>query len=416
MQVLPKHILDKAIERFISYARIWTSSDMYSETSPSTDRQLVLSRVLQNELESLGVEKIIENKGNLIAKIPASEKKLGAVPPVLLCAHIDTAAEYSGKNVSPQHIYEYDGKKITLQNDVTIDPKESPELQRYTNTHIITGDGRTLLGADDKAGLAGICTVVQVLQEQNRAHGPLELVFNTDEEIGKGLNDVPLDHIEARCGITADGQSLGSYECENFNAVTGTFHIQGRATHPGTAKNKMVNAIQLCNKLVSLFAENEFPESTNERDGYVCPVHISGSMTELTLMVLVRDFSKKGMERRLEKLERIAKAVTLACDGARVPFSHQWSYRNMYEIIQRYPVLVRTVDEAIQASGIEAHAHATRGGTDGALFADHGIALVNLFTGAHDLHGPKEWLAIAAFEKSIVSIRHFVSMWAKRHS
>ncbi len=415
MQKLPKSILDRAVERFLTYVRIWTSSDMHSDASPSTDRQLVLSRLLKDELESFGPREIVERDGNLVAKFSASDPSLEQIPPLLFCAHMDTAGDFSGKDVNPLHVHAYDGNSIHLKNDITIDPKDNPELEQYIDTHIITSDGTTLLGADDKAGIAGICTVLQILQEKKLEHGPLEIVFNTDEEIGRGIEGIPLDHLEARCGVTADGQEMGSYEYENFNAVTGKFRIEGTAVHPGSAKNKMVNAIQICTKLISLLAENEFPESTDARDGYVCPVDIDGSMAEVTLALLVRDFSQEGMEQRLQKLERIAQAITLSCSGATVVFSYEWSYKNMYETVRKYPVLLEITQEAIQDAGVSPIKQLIRGGTDGAHFAQQGIALVNLFTGAHNLHGPREWLAVAAFEKSIASMVNLTSLWIKKH-
>ncbi len=408
-------ILSQAVDRFVGYAKIWTTSDGESTSSPSTARQLELSKILSSDLKVLGAKEIFEKNGNLVAKF-SSRGPCSNVPPLVLCAHMDTAAECSGKGVLPQHIYEYDGSSIHLKNDVVIDPKDSKELLRYVGTHIITGDGTTLLGSDDKAGLAAICTVMQILESQNIPHGPIEVVFNTDEEIARGIADVPLEHIEARCGLTVDGQEMGLYEYENFNAVTAHFHIHGVAVHPGSAKNKMVNAIQLVNTLMSLLPGNEFPEASEGKDGFFCPVHIDGTMTDLTLTLLVRDFSEENMYIRIERLKTIAKAVENSFPGVRIECSFEWSYRNMRATLEKHPELLEIVKEAIEKAGVTPHNTPIRGGTDGAHFAEKGIGLVNMFTGGHELHGPKEWLSVAAFEKSIASTVNVVSLWAKKHS
>ncbi len=402
------------VERFLRYVRVYTTSDRHSDTTPSSARQLDLSRMLVAELESIGITDVqLTEYGYVIARLGAT----GSVdaPPLCFLAHVDTAPDSSGENVNPQQWRNYDGGVIDIGNGKTLDPATYPELTRHRGDTIITTDGTTLLGADDKAGIAEIMTAIAYLAaDPTIPHGEIEVVFTPDEEIGRGIDKLDIEALHSRFAYTVDGGREGSIEAECFSAFAVHVALEGYVIHPGSAKNRMVNAVSLAGRFLSMIPQNESPEATDGRDGFYCPVEVAGDYGRATIDFIIRDFEIAEVERRIEYLRSLAASLERAYPPARIEVQARQQYLNMRDTIAERPFLVDLLRQAVRASGAEVVMEPIRGGTDGSRLTENGIPTPNIFAGGHNFHGPYEWIPVGSMVRATTTLLNLIDLWANR--
>ena len=406
---------EELITRFTRYVRVFTTSDRHSDTVPSTARQLELSRMLAAELRELGVEDVdLDEKGYLIARIPATTAELSDVTSIGLMSHVDTSPDAGGENVQPQLHRSYDGGPLLLGEGVVLDPADYPNLAAYTGETIITSDGSTLLGADDKAGVAEIMTAVAYLTAHPELpHGPVEVIFTPDEEIGRGMDNFPLDRVSAGFCYTIDGGDEGTVEAECFSAYLAEVDFTGRVIHPGRARGKLVNAVTMAGMFLSMLPRSESPEATDGRYGFYCPLESSADLEHAHIELIVRDFEMAEVERRIDALRSMARAVEASFPGGRVAVTATEQYRNMRDILAEHPQTVDRARRAVEETGIEAKVEIIRGGTDGSRLTQMGIPTPNIFTGAQNMHGRHEWIALPAMVRASKTILNLLRLWSE---
>lgn len=409
-----EHIRADVVERFLRYVRVYTTSDRHSETCPSTARQFDLAEMLAEELRGLGVPEVdVTEHCYVLARIPASPGV--SAEPVVFLAHMDTAPDLTGERVNPRIWEDYNGEVLSIGNDCVLDPADYPDLLRYRGETVITTDGTTLLGADDKAGVAEIMAAVRYLQEHPEVpHGEIEVVFTPDEEIGRGVDKLPREWLHSSFGFTMDGGREGSIEAECFNAWAVQVHIQGYAIHPGYARNRMVNAVTLAGRFLAALPGGELPETSDGRDGFFCPVEVRGDYGEATIDMIVRDFERDGIERRLAVLQSLASSFESAYPRAKITVTSRQQYLNMRDGIAPHGFLLETLQEAVRAAGVEPVMEPIRGGTDGARLTEMGLPTPNVFAGGHNFHGPYEWIAVPALVRATLTILHIICLWRLR--
>ena len=385
-------------ERFIRYARIDTQSDEKSSTSPSTEKQYELLRLLVNELKSSGAEDVkLTDYGAVLATIPATTNSKDA-PTVALLAHVDTAPQFSGTGVQPIVHRKYSGGEIALPDDpaVVLSPAEFPYLGTKLGDDIITASGTTLLGADDKAGVAIVMTVARhLLLNPDLPHGRIRMCFTPDEEVGRGIHeDLPKD-LDADVAYTLDGAELGEIVYETFSADKADVHVQGVSIHPGHAKDKLVNAIHLAAKIVDTLPHARLtPETTAGRDGFIHIYEMSGTAASAHLQFILRDFELDGLHKHGELLRQVCSAIQAVEPRALITCTITQQYRNMRYWLEKDMRPVELAREACRALGIEPISQPTRGGTDGSRLTERGVPTPNLFTGMQNIHGPQEWISV----------------------
>ncbi|MCX7786783.1 MAG: peptidase T [Spirochaetes bacterium] len=413
---------EKILKRFLRYASIGTPSDRHlSETqTPSTESQWKLIRLLEQEIMDMGVPSVeVTEHGFLIARIPPyistlRKKNDMAVPVVAFIAHVDTASDVPGDPVRPMIHRNYDGKRIVLSSGIEIDPVNQPRLSQYIGDTIITSDGTTLLGADDKAGVAALVTALEYLMQHPEVeHGGLEFIFTPDEETGRGMERFPLDRVQAKVAYTLDGDGEGTVEYECFNAYRVVVQCKGVGTHLGYARGKLVNAVTMAASFVSFLPRSESPEATDGRFGYYCPLEINGNITEAKVEIFLRDYEMEEIKRRLQTLESIAKAIEGIFPGGKVTLISEKQYLNMRDAFAQNPQIVQYLDEAIRATGIEPVHTSIRGGTDGARLTELGIPTPNMFAGGSNFHSLTEWVPLSAMVRATEVVIHLVQLWAK---
>ncbi|MDB4583057.1 peptidase T [Draconibacterium sp.] len=405
--------MEKVVERFIKYAKQYTTSDPESATYPSTDRQLVFMKKLVKELKEIGLSDVEMDKfGYVTATIPANGVE--NCPVVGFIAHVDTSPDFSGENVNPQIVQNYDGTPVKLKNSVTIDPKEFPEILNYKGQDIITSDGTTLLGADDKAGVAEIITAAEIiLKSKDIKHGKIRLGFTPDEEIGKGTDHFNVKTFGADFAYTLDGGEIGELEFENFNAAGAKIKIHGRSVHPGASKNKMINALLVAHKLIAMLPPVQRPEHTEKYEGFYHLLSLSGNVERAELQYLIRDHSFEKFEEKKKLLEEIVQLVNLEYGGKRVEMELTDQYFNMRKKIKPVMHVVDIAKEAMDQAGVEPKIKAIRGGTDGARLSYDGLPCPNVFAGGHNFHGPFEFIPIPSMLKSVEVILNIAQLVAK---
>jgi len=384
------------VPRFMKYARFWTTSDRHNSETPSTPGQWELAKALAEEIRGLGIKDVtLTDHCYVIARLPASPGKEGTLPMGFL-AHMDTADEVSGKDVNPILVENYDGKPIALSGGFRLDPSSDPVLEAQKGKALIHTDGSTLLGADDKAGIAAIMGAAEYLithPEINR--GPVEIMFTPDEETGKGLPEFPLNDIRSKVCYTLDGGPVGELEWECFNAWGAEITFTGVSTHLGTARGVMVNAALMASVFAAMLPRNESPEATDGYYGYYCPLKIQGDVENAMLEVFIRDFDSKEGERKVAALQTFARAVEAQFPGGKIEISSKVQYRNMKEKIEARPEVVEKLRKAFINTGVEIHEKPIRGGTDGSRLTELGIPTPNIFTGGRNFHSRTEWLSVA---------------------
>jgi tripeptide aminopeptidase len=405
------------LERFLRYVRIDTQSDPESPSTPSTEKQKDLGRVLAQELRDLGLaDAHLDEYGYVYATLPATSDK--KVPVVCFCSHMDTSPDCSGKDVKPQIVRNYQGGDIVLPADSSqvIRFTEHPALAHQIGHDIVTTDGTTLLGADNKAGVAEIMDAVQVLLANPQIkHGPIKILFTPDEEIGRGVDKVDLKKLGADVAYTIDGESAGSIEDESFSADAATIHIQGVSAHPGMAKGKMEHAIKIAARIVDALPQDTLtPETTEGREGFLHPVGIEGALEEATLHYIVRDFTVAGLKDKEALLERTVRDVMKDFPRSHYRIDIHEQYRNMKEIVDRRPEIVEHAMEAIRRAGLKPERGSIRGGTDGSRLSFMGLPCPNIFAGEHAFHSRLEWVSVQDMEAAVRTIVHLAAIWEDR--
>jgi tripeptide aminopeptidase len=404
-------------ERFLRYVVIDTQSDPASPTCPSTEKQKDLGRLLANELKAMGLSDAhLDEHGYVYATIPANTPK--KVPVICFCSHMDTSPDCTGKNVKPQIVKNYRGGDIVLPADPTqiIRAAEHPALSDQIGHDIITTDGTTLLGADNKAGVAEIMDAAQFLLDHPEIkHGPIKILFTPDEEIGRGVDKADLKKLGADFAYTMDGESAGHIEDETFSADGASITIEGVSTHPGFAKGKMEHAIKIAAAIVDRLPKDTCsPETTEGKEGFLHPVGISGALETARIDFIVRDFTDQGLKDKEALLEGIVKDVMKNYPRSTYRMDVKQQYRNMKQVIDRHPEIVDYAVEAIRRAGLTPVKASIRGGTDGSRLSFMGLPCPNIFAGEHAFHSRLEWVSRQDMEKAVQTIVHLVTIWEER--
>lgn len=404
--------MEKVVERFIRYAKQYTSSDPESRSYPSTDRQLVFMKKLVEELKAVGLQEVEMDKyGYVTATVPANGVE--NCPVVGFIAHVDTSPDFSGENVNPQIVSNYDGSPVHLKNGVVIDPAEFPEILDYQGQDIITADGTTLLGADDKAGVAEIVTAAELLLDANFQHGKIRLAFTPDEEIGKGTDHFDVKKFGADFAYTLDGGEIGELEYENFNAAGAKVKINGRSVHPGAAKNKMINALLVAHELIGMLPSTQRPEHTEKYEGFFHLLSLNGNVETADFQYLIRDHSFEKFEEKKKLLEDVVAFINKKYGRELVTMDMNDQYYNMLQKIEPVIYIIDIAKEAMQQAGVEPKVKAIRGGTDGARLSYDGLPCPNVFAGGHNFHGPFEFVPIPSMLKSVEVILNIARLVGK---
>jgi tripeptide aminopeptidase len=410
-------LAEDAAERFSRYVRIDTQSEEDSDEYPSTAKQLDLLRLLVNELRELGLDDAaMDDNGYVTATVPATVAH--DVPAIAFFAHVDTAREVSGAGVDPQR-RRYDGGDIPLgDSGSVIRPDESPQLAAHVGHELITTDGTTLLGADDKAGIAEIMAAVAYLvAHPELPHGPVKVAFNPDEEIGRGVVHFPVEAFGAVAAYTVDGSTAGEVQQETFSGAQVRMRIRGRAIHPGWAKDEMVNAIKIAAAVIERLPKDGLsPETTEGRDGFVHPTVLAGDSSEVELRFIVRDFENELLDEHVELLRGIAAEVTATEPRCSIDVDVRIQYRNMRDVLQEHPEIVANLEEAVRRVGLEPRLTAIRGGTDGSALTEMGLPTPNIFTGGHDAHSEREWICVEDMGLAAATVVETARVWAERQA
>ena len=405
--------MKKVHERFMEYVKIYTTSDENSDTCPSTPRQLDLAKYLVEELKAIGLDEVsLDENGYVMAKLYSNTDK--AVPAIGFVAHMDTATDITGENVKPRIVEKYDGKDIILNSEYTLTTQDFPELANYIGQDIIVTDGTTLLGADDKAGIAEIIAAVEYLKNNPQIeHGTVCIGFTPDEEIGRGANLFDVKKFNAEFAYTLDGGEIGELEYENFNAATLEVNITGRNVHPGTAKNKMVNALELGIEFHNLLPKLERPEYTEKYEGFYHLVEMKGDTESAKLKYIIRDHDKIKFEHKKYEAERIAAHINETRNGKWINVKVTDSYYNMREKIEPVMHIIDLAKKSMEEVDVVPIIKAIRGGTDGGRLSYMGLPCPNIFTGGHNFHSRFEYIPIQSMEKAVDVIVKIVENVAK---
>ena len=404
----------ETIERLVRYAKIETTSDRHVDVIPSTPSQWNLARLLETELKALGVADVsVDEHCFVIARVPAApgyEKK----PTIGLMAHLDTSSEVSGADVKPRVVPKYDGKAIKLSADWTLDPAEFLELGDYVGDTLVVTDGTTLLGADDKGGIAVVMTALAaLLKDPSAVHGPLIAIFSPDEETGKGMDGFPAGKVKMDACYTFDGGKGGEIESECFTAYEAKMSFTGKSAHPGYARGVMANAVSMAAGFVSMLPRSESPESTDGWYGYYYAHEISGGVETAAVDVLLRDFTDEGMARRQDTIRALAAAVEAQCPGGKVAYDFRKQYLNMKKKLDASPKVLELLYEAARKAGAEPYSKPIRGGTDGARLTEMGIPTPNVFAGMHNFHGRHEWASASEMVLAVDTTLELIKLWSK---
>lgn len=407
---------NEIIERFTTYVKVDTQSNENNDTCPSTPGQLTLANMLVEELKSIGMEEAaIDENGYVMATLPSNTEK--NVPTIGFLAHVDTATDFTGKHVNPQIVEDYDGKDIVLNEElqVILSPDQFPELPGYKGHTLITTDGTTLLGADNKAGIAEIMTAMDYLiKHPEIKHGTIRVAFTPDEEIGRGPHKFDVKRFNSSFAYTVDGGPLGELEYESFNAAAAKITVKGNNVHPGTAKGKMINSAKIAMELNRMLPEEEAPESTEGYEGFYHLLSIQGDVEETKLHYIIRDFDKEGFNNRKAEMERIVSDLRNQYGKDRIILDMNDQYYNMREKIEPVKEIVDTARQAMENLGIEPKISPIRGGTDGSQLSYMGLPTPNIFTGGENFHGKFEYISAENMVKAVKVIVEIVKLFEEQ--
>ena len=392
------------LNRFTKYVQIWSTSDSEKADSgiqPSTERQFGFAKILESEMKEMGMQDV-QTTGHcyVYGSLPATAG-LEDKEPLCLIAHMDTVEEGSGENVKPVIHENYSGERIVLDSGDIIEPKCDADLAEAgrNGETIITSDGNTLLGADDKAGIAEIMTALSEVISKKLNHGKIEVIFSPDEETGHGMDNVPLDLLQSKRAYTVDGGHIGELETECFNAYKSDITFTGKSKHTGNARPDMVNAVSMAASFLQNLPKNEAPETTDGKQGFFAPMTVEGTIEKAKVCVFLRDFGKAGMARRKMIVENLAK-MTAELFGGKVEVKHTFQYENMKDKLEENPGVVESLVSAYRKAGVEPRFVPIRGGTDGSRLTEMGIPTPNIFTGGHNYHSRTEWASLEQMEKA----------------
>jgi tripeptide aminopeptidase len=404
-------------ERFLRYVVIDTQSDPASPTCPSTEKQKDLGRLLVSELLQMGLaDAHMDANGYVYATIPATTDKV--VPVICFCSHMDTSPDCSGANVRPQVVRNYGGGDIKLPGDPSqvIRTADNPALADQIGNDIVTSDGTTLLGADNKAGVAEIMDAAQILlANPGIRHGTIKILFTPDEEIGRGVDKADLKKLGADFAYTMDGETAGHIEDETFSADGAVITIEGVSAHPGFAKGRMEHAIKIASRIVERLPKDTCsPETTEGREGFLHPVGINGTLESATIGLIVRDFTDEGLRQKEDLLQRIVDDVMVSFPHSTARVEIKPQYRNMKQVVDRHPAIVDNAMEAIRRAGLEPVKGSIRGGTDGSRLSFMGLPCPNIFAGEHAFHSRTEWVSVQDMEAAVRTIVHLAAIWEER--
>ncbi|NMM63572.1 peptidase T [Clostridium sp. P21] len=407
--------MSNVVEKFINYVSFDTKSSEESESVPTTPGQLVLAKAIVKELEEMGMKEVsVDKNGYVMATLPSNTTK--KVPTIGFIAHMDTSPEVSGANVNPKFVENYDGKDIVLnkEKNVILSPKDFPELKDYVGKTLITTDGTTLLGADDKAGVSEIITAMETLiNNPSIKHGTIKVAFTPDEEIGRGADHFNVEKFNADLAYTVDGGAVGELEYENFNAADAKITISGRSVHPGSAKGTMINAMLIASEFMGMLPENETPATTEGYEGFYHIVELNGEVEETKLEYIIRDFDVEDFAKRKEFITSIAEKLNKKYGEGIVKIEIKDEYKNMKEKVEPVKYIVDTAFEAMKAVNVVPKIQPIRGGTDGATLSFMGLPTPNMFTGAHNCHGKFEYIPVYAMEKAVEVILKTIELYEK---
>jgi tripeptide aminopeptidase len=404
------------LNRFLRYAVVDTMSDPHIlDHRPTTPGQMELLELLRTELQSLHLSDILfDPKGYLIARIPSNLPLGMAAPTIGFMAHVDTADDVPGNGVLPRVVESYDGGDIQLNSELVLAAEKNPELAKYLGQTLVVTDGTTLLGSDDKAGIAILMSIASRLMEENAiSHGEVEIIFTSDEETGAGMDYFPVKQLRSRCCYTIDGGVKGEIEAECFNAATVEVDFLGIPYHLGAARGKMVNSVSMAVSFIGALPRNESPEATDGRYGYYCAEEIRGTSAHTHVVFYLRDFDLQVLKRRVATLQTLAATTEMLFPGGKVTVAEKYIYYNMYEAIKKVPDVMKAIHVAGQRLGLPLQEHSIRGGTDGARLAEMGIPAPNIFTGGHNLHSLYEWAALPAMEASALLVEQIIKYWGE---
>lgn len=400
-------------ERLLKYVSYWTTSDEECRQIPSSERQFELGKVLEQELRDLGLEKVTLTDHCYVYGLLPATKGYADKPAVGFISHMDTAPDFSGENVKPQIISDYDGRDVLLKGSgAYLKISDFPTLETLKGRTLITTDGTTLLGADDKAGVAEIMTAVEQIITEKIPHGDIWIGFTPDEEVGSGADLFDLDYFKAKFAYTVDGDYEGEVAYENFNAASASFEITGVNVHPGEAKDIMINAALVGCEIASLLPENETPAHTEGREGFYHLTDFSGDIAHAKVNYIVRDHDKATFEKRLDSLRGIEKKMNEKYHADTVKLNIQHSYSNMLEVIEKNEYVVAIAKKAIKNVGLEPVSRPVRGGTDGARLSFMGLPCPNLGTGGYGFHGPFEHISVEGMDTAVSVIKEIVKITA----
>lgn len=401
-------------ERFLRYVRIDTQSDPESASAPTTEKQKDLSRLLVEELKAMGVtDALLDEFGIVYATIPPNSDK--NVPVICFCSHVDTSPDCSGAGVNPVIHQNYDGKDLVLPKDssVIIKQKEHEDLKSQTGNDIITADGTTLLGADNKAGVAAIMDAANYLMSHPEIkHGAIRILFTPDEEVGHGVDHVDMNKLGAQFGYTIDGETAGTLEDETWAADLVVLTVNGVSVHPGFAKGKMENAVKIASSIIDALPKDELsPETTDGRNGFIHPVSFNGTLEQATIKFIIRDFTVEGLQSKEKLLQAFAAKEMSNYPLSAFKFEVIEQYRNMKEILDQHPEVSEYALEAIRRAGLKPERRSVRGGTDGSRLSFMGMPCPNLFAGEHAFHSKQEWVSVQDMQKAVETIVHLCMIW-----
>ena len=407
--------MEKLTERFLRYVAVDTQSDEQSESQPSAEKELTLLKMLRDELTALGVEASLDEWGYVMATIPSNIEE--NVPAIGFIAHVDTSPDASGKDVKPQIIPDYDGSAVALKGveGLMLDPKDFPELLNHKGETLITTDGTTLLGADDKAGVAEIMDAVQyIVSHPEFKHGKICIGFTPDEEIGRGVVKFDVKKFGADFGYTMDGGEVGELEFENFNASSAHLRIQGRNVHPGYAKGKMLNAIRIAEEFDSLLPKEQKPEYTEGYDGFLHLISFQGTVEECETSYIIRDHDGAKLEAKKDTMRQCANFINARYGEGTVTLTIKDQYRNMREMVEPHRHIIEKAQKAMEMAGIKPRIQPIRGGTDGANLSFRGLPCPNIFAGGLNFHGKFEWVTVENMEKASKVIINLIALFADK--
>lgn len=405
-------------ERFMRYVQVDTQSDPESDLFPTTEKQKDLGKILFEELRQMGLSDVeMDDYGYVYATIPSNSDNKD-IPVICFCSHVDTAPDCSGTGVNPLLHRQYDGSDIVLPDDTAqvLRKADCPYLENHIGHDIITASGNTLLGADDKSGVAVIMQAAQYfMSNPSVKHGTIRIVFTPDEEVGKGTAKIDMEKLGADFGYTLDGGEAGSLEDETFSADGATITIHGVIAHPGYAKDKLVNAIKIAGAVLDALPKNEWsPETTSDKQGFIHPVSISGIAEKATISFIVRDFDTALLQTHHNRLKQVAENVVAGYKGASMEYVAKEQYRNMKEVLDKFPQVAAYASEAIGRAGLTVKKESIRGGTDGSRLSFMGLPCPNLFTGMQNIHSKLEWIGVNDMVKAAETIVNLGMIWEEK--